>query len=63
MMSCKNPAHRPAWRVVVRNGNYSAFSGGRFTPSDYSQVQCQICLITWRTKAAYVDDLPDRGTK
>ena len=50
--------HRDAWFVEVRNGNYSAFNGGRFTPSDYSQIRCGRCRRSWRTKAAYVRDLP-----
>ena len=46
--------------VLTRMGNYSAFNGYRWTPSDYSQVACTDCGATWRTKAAYVDTLPDR---
>jgi len=53
--------HRSHWRVTVRRGNYSAFSGGRFTPSAYSEVQCTRCDRRWRTKAAYVDTLRDWG--
>lgn len=44
--------------VVTYRGNYSAFNGYRFTPSDYSQLRCA-CGSTWRTNAAYVDELPD----
>lgn len=52
--------HRPSWYVTVRNANYSAFNGGRRTPSEYSEVRCPLCSARWRTKAAYVDELPDR---
>jgi hypothetical protein len=60
--ACTNPAeHRPAWVVVARRCNYSAFNGYRWTPSDYSEVRCTRpdCLGRWRTKAKYVDALPD----
>jgi hypothetical protein len=44
---------------MERRCNYSAFNGYRRTPSDYSLVGCKTCGISWRTKAAYVDGLPD----
>ena len=47
-------------RVTVRNGNYSAFHGYRFTPSDYSALVCEVCGTPWRSKARYVDRLRDR---
>ena len=53
---CK-PKDKSNWRVDVYRGNYSAFSGYRFTPSDYSQVSCTECGAVWRTKAKYVEDL------
>lgn len=57
---CTNrKAHRSSWVVSVRRANYSAFNGGRRTPSDYSEVRCPLCPGVWRTKAAYVDELPD----
>lgn len=56
--NCK-PEDRAQWRVRQRKCNHSAFSGGRYTPSDYSEVTCLRCLGTWRTKAAYADKLPD----
>lgn len=59
VMACTDKDHRPRWVVEVRNGNYSAFSGYRFTPSDYSQVRCTRCGSRWRTKAGYVAGLPD----
>lgn len=58
MSACTDKAHKPAWRVDVRRANFSAFSGGRRTPSPYSQVRCGTCGAVWRTKAAYVDELP-----
>jgi hypothetical protein len=53
--------HRAHWRVIQRNGNASAFNGYHWTPSDYSAVRCTLpdCRRVWRTKAAYVDQLPD----
>lgn len=46
--------------VVQYKCNHSAFNGYAYTRSDYSQVRCTRpgCLGSWRTKAAYVDDLP-----
>lgn len=53
--------HRSYWVVEVRNGNYSAFNGYHFTPSEYSQVRCTRpgCDRIFRTRAAYVAGLPD----
>ncbi len=51
--------HKPSWRVLVRNGNYSDFNGGRFTPSKYSSLQCGTCGAVWRTSAKYVQTIPD----
>lgn len=54
--------HRPWWRVAMRNGNASAFSGYRWTPSAYSEVRCTkpgCQRPPWRTRAAYVSALPD----
>lgn len=47
--------------VTVRKCNYSAFNGYRRTPSDYSEIVCLRpgCLGVRRTKAKYVDQLPD----
>lgn len=56
---CKVPEHKPGWTVDVREANYSAFNGGRRTPSAYSQVHCDACPTVWRTKANYVKTLPD----
>lgn len=59
--ACPDRTHREHWRVTARRCNYSAFNGYRRTPSDYSHVVCTVagCMGSWRTKAAYVDDLPD----
>ncbi len=57
--SCLDPEHRPQWYVTVRKANYSAFNGGRRTRSRYSEVRCPACPTFWRTRAAYVDSLPD----
>lgn len=51
--------HQASWEVVMRNGNVSAFNGGRFTPSAWSLVRCGACRRMWRTRAAYVGSLPD----
>ena len=45
--------------VTARRSNRSAFSGYRWTPSAYSEVLCINDNRLWRTKAAYVDSLPD----
>ncbi|MEY9937329.1 hypothetical protein [Streptacidiphilus sp. MAP5-3] len=49
----------PPELVITRNANYSAFNGGRRTPSDYSQLTCLACGRAWRSKATYVRELPD----
>lgn len=51
--TCK-PQDRTKWRVRQYRCNYSAFNGGRRTPSDYSGLSCLVCGNYWRTKAAYV---------
>lgn len=64
-VACTNKAHRPAWVVVQRNYNMSAFNGYRKTWSEHSLVRCEVdgCRSAWRTRAAYVDGLPDaKGT-
>jgi hypothetical protein len=57
-LACTDKDHKPSWTVIVRNGNYSAFNGYRFTPSAYSLVKCRSCGAHWRTRAAYVAGLP-----
>lgn len=57
--ACRNPAHRASWVVLQREGNRSAFNGYRWTPSPYSEVRCTEGGALWRTKAAYVGELPD----
>lgn len=46
--------------VVQRRYNESAFNGYRRTPSEYSSIRCINTGDYWRTKAAYVNDLPDQ---
>lgn len=58
--ACKDKTHRPRYRVLVYRANYSSFNGGRRTPSDYSDLCCDICGVSWRSKAAYVDDIYHR---
>jgi hypothetical protein len=53
---------RPNWEVTQRRCSRSAFNGYRVVPSDYSEVHCRSCGTFWRTKAEYVNDLPDRTT-
>jgi hypothetical protein len=53
------PVVQRRWFVLQRRCNHSAFSGYRYTSSDYSCVQCHACGTVWRTKAAYVRDLKD----
>lgn len=61
VMACGRE-HRASWRVIQRHGNASAFSGYHWTPSDYSAVRCGDCGRVWRTKAAYVEDLPNESS-
>jgi len=58
-LACRLPEHRSAWVVTQRKGNRSAFNGYRWTPSAYSEVRCTVGGSVWRSRAAYVDDLPD----
>lgn len=53
----KKPIEQRNWVVMDYKCNYSAFSGWKYTPSDYSSVRCVECGCTWRTKAGYVDSL------
>lgn len=57
--ACRDKGHHAAgqWVVVQRNCNFSAFSGYRGTPSQYSGIRCLECGIFWRTKAKYVGRL------
>ena len=55
--ACKGKDHRHV--VIQRNQNTSAFNGYRPTWSAYSEVRCVETRALWRTKGAYVDDLPD----
>lgn len=55
----KKPPKERNWVVVQRRGNCSAFNGYHWTPSDYSCLFCKTCGALGRTKASYVDDIPD----
>ncbi|NIT79608.1 MAG: hypothetical protein GWN58_33160 [Anaerolineae bacterium] len=55
----QKPITERKWRVTQRYCNHSAFNGYHWTPSDYSEVRCMECRMSWRTKAKYVDLLPD----
>lgn len=57
--ACENRSHRKSWWVHIRRANFSAFNGYRRTPSAYSEVRCGTCGARWRTKAVYVDTLPN----
>ncbi len=62
----KKPAQeRKLWVVMQYKCNHSAFNGYHYTPSDYSSIRCDGpgCNGLWRTKAAYVDDLPTHDTR
>jgi hypothetical protein len=50
------------WYVLTYHGNYSHFESpkGAFHYSRYSDVCCSKCGHTWRTKAKYVDELPQK---
>lgn len=58
---------RDFWRVIARRQRTSAFDGYRTMTSEWSEVGCFYgggpmqggCLHRWRTKAAYVNHLPD----
>lgn len=47
------------WAVTQRYCNHSAFNGYKYTSSKYSTVVCFACRCVGRTKAGFVDDLPD----
>jgi len=55
----KKPVAERNWIVWARNYSRSAFNGGRWKYSEYSQVQCLTCSATGRTKAKYVKLLRD----
>lgn len=58
----RKPVEERAWEVFARKCNFSAFNGNRYTPSKYSGVRCLACNTIWRTKAAFVEKLGDKGT-
>ena len=45
------------WEVMQYKCNHSAFSGYKWTPSDWSSLRCEACGASWRTKADYVGQL------
>jgi hypothetical protein len=47
------------WEVTQRYCNHSAFNGYHRTASQWSAVRCKQCNTSWRTKASYVNQLPD----
>lgn len=53
----RKPLNTRPWVVTCYRGNYSAFNGNRFMPSDYSAIRCEACGACWRTKADYVYSL------
>lgn len=55
----RKPVADRNWVVVQRKCNHSAFNGYHYTPSEYSTVWCNECHALGRTKAGYVDSLPD----
>ena len=57
----KKPIEDRNWEVYQFKCHHSAFSGYRWTPSDYSSVSCQSCGAVGRTKANYVLDLMALG--
>lgn len=56
---CKGPKDERLknWFVIDYKCNYSRFSGGRRTPSDYSACGCKSCGARWRTNASYVEQI------
>lgn len=55
--------HRASWRVVNRKCNFSAFNGYQRTESAYSLLRCLSCGRHWRTRAAYVANIPDEQAR
>lgn len=57
----KGTSNRPGrlWRVIKRNENNSYFVKNRSQWSAYSCVLCLRCRTVWRTKATYIDHLPN----
>lgn len=60
---CK--CNNPDWEVVQYKCNYSDFEypKGKCHRSEWSGVVCNSCGAYWRTKAKYVDSLPERDTR
>ena len=56
--ACTDRTHRHSWRVIHYRCNFSAFNGYHRTPSEYSLIRCTVDGKFWRTKATYVETLP-----
>jgi hypothetical protein len=59
----RKPVEKRKWGVSRRNCRCSAFDGYQVMASDYSTVHCLVCRAAGRTKAAFVDQLPDVDLK
>ncbi|MBM3299830.1 MAG: hypothetical protein FJY85_07735 [Deltaproteobacteria bacterium] len=55
----RKPVGERKWEVLARHYQCSAFYGYREMYSDYSLVRCKTCGAIGRTKAAYVNELPN----
>jgi hypothetical protein len=56
-MRCVTEGHRGSWIVAHRRHNHSTVNGGHYTPSDWSEIQCPLCIRgagdrgRWRTRS------------
>jgi hypothetical protein len=53
----KKPIKDRDWSIRQYMSHHSAFSGYKYTPSAYSELVCNNCSVTGRTKANYVGEL------
>lgn len=53
----KKPLKERAWICTQYKSNRSAFSGYRYTPSNWSAIVCRGCHRMWRTKADYAGEI------
>jgi transcription elongation factor Elf1 len=44
--------------VSLYKGKWSKVNGHRKKSSNYSEILCEACGCSWRTKANFVEDLP-----
>lgn len=58
----RKPIQKRNWEVWQRFCNYSYFEKprGSWHPSNYSLVYCKSCRVLGRTKAKFVNGLPDK---